>query len=198
MDERVRKSRRWGWLVWGAMGAGSGVTLFLWGRAAGWNLGEALGVAGLAISVAGFSVAIWQLHRTQTAATAAFDAIHSTLRGVAASRLASLIVELRWAIQEYEQSLGAQPDLDRAKEALTRWRARGGDAETLIKRRFGEDAECLPSLRRSRETARVTKSQLFGTGGPQPDLRECLVQMEQAVDALGPLVEQLWPTEEEK
>jgi hypothetical protein len=154
-----------------------------------------LGVAGLAVSVAGFSVAIWQLRKTQDAAAAAFDAIHDTLKGVAASRLAAVIVELRWALQEYERGIGEASDFERARAALTRWRENGGDAETLIERRFGINSDALVPLQRSRELARETKSRMFGEGGPDPDLQGCLEIMERASDALGPLLEQLWPTD---
>jgi hypothetical protein len=171
--------------------------LVLWGRSARWDTGESLGVAGIAISIAGFSMAIWQIQRTQGAADAAFSAIHETLKGVAASRLGVVIVQMRWAIQEYEQAIAEIPDFDRAKLALTRWREHGGDAETLIERRFGGNADCLPPLKDSREFARVTKSRMFGSGEEEPDLRKCLEQMEHAADALGPLLEQLWPVAEE-
>lgn len=174
-----------------------GALLALWGRLAHWDTGEALGVASISVSVAGFSLALWQLQRTKNAAGAAFDAIHGTLKGVAASRLASVIVQMRGAIQDYERATSGEPDFDLAKGALTRWREHGGDAETLIERRFGQDADCLPSLRKSRETARTTKSQMFASGGPSPDLQGCLEQMERAVDALGPLLEQLWPAVED-
>lgn len=144
--------------------------LVAWGRAVHWDTGEALGVAGLVISVAGFSLAIWQLQKTRGAATAALTAIQDTLKGVAASRLATVIVEMRWDIQEYERSIDGQPNFERAKAALTRWREHGGDAETLIQRRFGDQAECLSYLGESREIARLTKAQMFGAGGSEPDL----------------------------
>jgi hypothetical protein len=174
--------------------------LVLWGRSANWDTGESLGVAGIAISIAGFTLALWQLHRTRNAASATFQAIHETLKGVAANRLASVIVQMRWAIQEYEQATSkGDVDFERARNALTRWREHCGDAETLIKRRFGDEADCLPPLLASREAARTTKAGMFAAaGGPAADLQGCLEQMERAADALGPLLEQLWPGPEEE
>ena len=172
----------------------AGLILAFWGYVSKWNLGESLGVVGLAVSIAGFSLAIWQLQKTQSAAATAFGAIHDTLRGVAASRLGVVIVQMRQAIQEYEEAIAANPqDLNKAKSALTRYRELGGDAETLIDRRFGGDSDALASLRESREIARITKARMFGVDQGPPDFQTCLERMEHTADALAPLLEQLWP-----
>lgn len=43
---------------------------------------DVVGLAGIIVSVAGFGLALWQLHRTRTAAEAAHDAAREAVRGV--------------------------------------------------------------------------------------------------------------------
>ena len=161
-----------------------------------WGSGEWLGAAGVVVSLAGFTVALSEIRKTQNAAVATRAAIGETLRGVAASRLGIVIIQLRELADDFEEAANAV-DSERARPALTAWRHTATEAKTLVRRRFGPDHQVLSLVDESIEIARATKSQIFEHGLSAADAKQCLAAMEKALDSLGPLLEQLFPTGDE-
>jgi hypothetical protein len=166
------------------------------GASDNWHVGEWLGAAGLVISLAGFTVALLEIRKTQTAAIATRRAIDRTLRGVAASRLGIVIVQLRDLADDFEDA-ATDSNHEQARPILTSWRHAATDAKTLVRRRFGEGHESLVLLDASIKSARDTKSRIFEDGISRDEAKQCLAKMEKALDGLGPLLEELFPASEE-
>ncbi len=185
------------WILAGISGAIVTALLLVVGLIDGWDFGETLGVAGLMVSMAGFSLAIIEIRRAQTVSRATGVAVQKTLKSVAASRLAVSTTVLRQLVTQLEEAATSE-DPRAAQRILNQWRDTGTDAEGLVRRRFGVQADALPILRESIDLARETKASLF----QDPEdlsaaLAECLKGMAAAVDALGPLLEQLLPSTED-
>jgi hypothetical protein len=167
------------------------------GIVSNWSLGDSLGVAGLALSIAGFFVAIVEIRRAQAVSKATETAVLKTLKSVAAGRLFVAITQLRQFVVDLEDA-SANSEGRRARDALNRWRQVGGDAEGLIRRRFGADHPSLSPLHRSIELAADAKEALFEEGETVSDATaECRDAMSKTEDLLGPLLEELHPTIEE-
>jgi hypothetical protein len=77
------------------------------------------------------------------------------------------------------------------RRGLTRWGHVGGDAEGLLQRRFPEGHPAIRPLKRSIHQTGTAKSNLYAKGKQAFDLGECLAAMDKAVQALGPLIEEL-------
>lgn len=166
-----------------------------WGVLARWNAGIWLGVLGLAVSVAGFSVAIVEIRHTRGVAEATSRAVKVTLKAVAAGRLAVAITQLRQLVIDLEQAI-EDDDTQSARQCLNSWRYVGADAAGLIERRFGDGHDALTALARSIHLASDAKSSLFDAASVRDATADCVDSMDKASDALGPLLEQIHPTME--
>jgi hypothetical protein len=166
------------------------------GLAEKWDFGETLGVAGLGLSIAGFTLAIVQIQRALTVAQATQAATKKTLEGVAANRLAIVTTQLRQVINELEGAVHTD-NAELAQGALNEWRNLGTEALGLLRRRFGEGTPALKPLTKSIEVARTSKAALFaGANDTRKATGDGLEAMTRAADELGPLLEQLLPTME--
>lgn len=160
-----------------------------------WDTGVWLGAAGLVVSLAGFATAILEIRKTQHAAKATSEAVHQTLRGVAASRLGMDIVRMRRLADDFEDAAGTYPlDQQRSetvRRSLTEWRHLATASKTLVQQRFGNEHETIGLISASVENARAAKASIFDGGLSREDAKECLTAMEKALDGLSPLLEQL-------
>lgn len=177
------------------------VGLVLWGSHEHWDTPTAVGVAALAVSlvglsvaVGGFTVAILEIRKAASVAEATSDAVKRTLRGVAAIELIGMIEQLRQAVIDLEEADNPAG----VRLAIRTWRTVGSDAKGPLERRFGAELPALETLDTSIESARTTIAALRKSSESADEVTPaCLEAMERAVDQLGPLREQLLPTMEE-
>jgi hypothetical protein len=160
-----------------------------------WSFGNWLGVAGVVVSIAGFSLAYFEIQHTQEVSAETGRAVGLALRAVASSRLAIVITQLRQLVVDLEDACDKN-DSTAARRTLNDWRMLGTEAEGLMKRRFGEDSEHLSALRRSVRLASDAKPLLFSDVTTQEATTESLDAMSKTADALGPLLEEIAPTME--
>jgi len=185
---------RWQWGVAALICGVVGAVLTVWGFLARWTPEVALAVAGLAVSVAGFALALVSIERTRTVARAARDAIDDTLAGLAATRLGVLVVELRQEANSLEEAADAE-DLPGARRSINRWRQLGGGAQTLVRRRFGAAHPSIDLLKRSISSGTEAKTGLYGESKTVREATgDSIRHMEKALEELEPLVEDLLPT----
>lgn len=170
------------------------VGLVLWGVLAQWPSSEWLAIVGVAISVAGFTVAILEIRSTRGKTEATAHAVKKTLRSVAAGRLAVAITQLRQLVIDLEDTVDHDDDVG-ARRALNAWRYQATDVASLVQRRFGEHPSLRP-LTRSIRLASDAKGSL-NEQSVKEATADCLEAMDKAADAVGPLLEQIQPTMEE-
>lgn len=160
-----------------------------------WTFSEWVGVVGVGVSVAGFSLAYIEIQHTGNVSAETGRAVRIALKAVASGRLAVVITQLRQLVLDLENAC-AKDDPVEARHALNSWRSLGTEAEGLMKRRFGKDHEHLGSLQRSIRLASEAKPLLFGDLTTQEATAETLAAMSKTTDALGPLLEEIAPTME--
>lgn len=182
------------WIVGGIGALLIGAALIAWGWAAGWDGELATGVAGLWLGAAGFSIAIAEIRRAATASEATERAVKRTLVAVAATRLAVTVTQMAQTAEQVE----ASRSIEEAREGLNTWRRLAGDAQGLVRRRFGARHKSLVTLRRAMRIVSETKSNLYSEPNLNRALRDGLRAMDEVADELGPLLEQLLPTIDEE
>lgn len=185
------------WWIAATVSALAAAALVLAGLEEQWDTATAVGVAGLAVAVGGFTIAILEVQRSVSVARATKETVDETLKGVAALQLIRLIEHLRQAVGELEDAVAENNEGD-VRRAIRAWRTNAVDAQGHLERRFGKEHPALEVLDRSIDTARRTSNRLRkGDASAYEATPKCLEDMEKALDQLGPLRERLLPTMDE-
>lgn len=129
------------------------------------NLSDGLGVAGLAVSVVGFSLAIWQLKRTANAASATRKAIERTEKRMALNHLLVIIPQFRILENDLDR---AAEDNDRslARNALVSYAHFASEVATILESQVPPDHTLISDLRGSSREASLVKASMIDA----PDL----------------------------
>lgn len=168
--------------------------LVLWGVREHWDRGTAVGVAGLAVALLGFGVAIFEIRSTQSVARATNKAVMRTLKGVSASQTIRMIEQLRSAARELD---GAKNDGE-MRRPIEVWTTVGSEIREPLKQHFGSAIPALESLDASMKAAQSTKMAIRREDGSAgASVSTCVEAMDKAMEQLGPLHQQLFPTIEE-
>lgn len=124
------------------------------------TLGDYLGIAGLAVSVIGFGVAIWQLIRTANATSATRKAIERTEKRMALNHLLILLPQFR--ILESDLDRAAEDD-DRpaARTALVSYAHFAAEVATILKSQIASDQTLVVDLQASSREASLVKASLI-------------------------------------
>jgi hypothetical protein len=124
------------------------------------NASDWLGVAGLAVSVVGFGIAIWQLIRTANASVATRKAVERTEKRMALNHLLVLLPQFR--LLENDLDFAAQED-DRplARRSLISYAHFAAEVATILQGQDGISEVLITELRGSASHATRTKASLI-------------------------------------
>ena len=117
------------------------------------------GPTGLAVSVLGFGLAIWQIRKVRKSTEAAASASSTAARTAAANMVLFLIPDLQAIASEISTALESG-DRERLPELLDRWRETGIRVRGLLKARGEVDAAVLTALTRSFAQATDAKAKI--------------------------------------
>jgi hypothetical protein len=164
--------------------------LVAWGLLQAWEAGIALGVAGIAVSTAGFTIAIQQIRTTRGASIAAAHAVSDALRTMASVRLSALLPILRHEMDALETAV-RQRDSEGARRALNSWRGLSLDAVNALAGRIADGHRVLKQVEKAREAALDAKSGLYDPPEDADAFTKVQREMEMAFDELAIAVNEL-------
>lgn len=172
--------------------------IIAWAVKESWSAEVCLGVAALYVAIGGFVIAIAEIRRAADVTTATERAIKRTLKGVATSRLAVTITQLRQTVDDLEQATDDGDHIG-ARRAINAWRNLASEAQGPLRKRFPDNAAVISALDRSIELGQSIKGKLSEADGQplRPITGECLVAMEQISNQLAALLDELTPTIQE-
>lgn len=157
------------------------------GIVAGVDVANTVGTwLGVAISIGGFSIAIWQIRRTQGAVEAARRAILDTQQRLTVNQLLVLLPQLAQLEMELEEA-AASGDLARLRRNNVRWRQVAAEADGLL-----GASQTAPELSAAlRSTIRLTASAKPPRVRDGRDLTETTEQLRGAVSKATALAAEL-------
>ena len=124
------------------------------------NASDWLGVAGLAVSVVGFAVAIWQLIRTANASVATRKAVERTEKRMALNHLLVLLPQFR-LIESDLDSAAQEDDRALARRSLVAYAHFAAEVATLLQGQDKVDQTLVIDLQTSATQASRTKASLI-------------------------------------
>jgi hypothetical protein len=124
------------------------------------NLGDWLGIAGLAVSVVGFAVAIWQLVRTANATVATRQAVERTEKRMAINHLLILLPQFRIIEGELDRA-AEEDDRQLASRALVSYAHYASEAAAILSSQSNADQTLVTDLRSSSREASLAKGILI-------------------------------------
>jgi hypothetical protein len=128
------------------------------------DAGDWIGLAGLAISVIGFSVGIWQLIRTARAAQAAKDAIERTEARLALNHLLVLLPQFR-LIENDLDSAAQDDDRPLARRSLVAFAHFAAEVASILQNQAKINQSLVLDLQASATQASRAKASLIDIPG---------------------------------
>ena|ERR1700722_20269409 len=124
------------------------------------TLGDWVGIAGLAVSVVGFSLAIWQLARTAKASEATREAIERTEKRMALNHLLVLLPQFHLLENDLDR---AAEDNDRAlaRRALVSYSHFASEVAAILRGQDQVDQTLITELQSSARDASLAKATLI-------------------------------------
>jgi hypothetical protein len=166
--------------------------LVVWGGRAEWDSDVSLGVAGIVLSVAGFSIAIQQIRTTRTASLAASAAVGHALKNVATVRASGLLPRLRQELETFESAIQRRDD-DAVRRTLSAWRSSGLEAVNAFAGQVGGDHTAIKQLEQALGAAREAKAALYRSDDAYELALSAAEEMEKACDQLTVASNELLP-----
>lgn len=157
--------------------------LVAWGVLQSWDAELALAVAGIWLSVAGFTIAIQQIRLTRSASLAAAKAVQDALRTMASFKVSALLPTLRHEVQALELAI-QNDDAEHARQALNRWRESSLDVANALAGRVSDGHRALKQVEKARDAALDAKTALYGPSAPDGNLATVQKELEKACDEL--------------
>jgi hypothetical protein len=124
------------------------------------DLGDWLGIAGLAVSVVGFVIAIWQLWRTANAAQATKKAIERAEKRMAKNHLLVLLPQFQ-LIENDLDAAAQNDDLGLARRALVSYAHFAAEVAAILQDQEKVDETLVTDLRTSATQASLAKAVLI-------------------------------------
>lgn len=169
--------------------------LVFWGIHERWDRGTSVGVAGLAVALLGFGLAIYEIRKSRSVATETKKAVLRTLKGVSASQTIRMIEQLRSAARELD---GAKKNEDAMRHPIEIWITVGSEIREPLREHFGATLPGLESLDASMKAAQSTRAAMRREdGSARTSVSSCLETMDKAIEQLGPLHQRLFLTIDE-
>jgi hypothetical protein len=153
------------------------------------DLGDWLGIAGLAVSVVGFAIAIWQLVRTANATVATRQAVERTEKRMAINHLLILLPQFRIVEGELDRA-AEEDDRQLACRALVSYAHYASEAAAILSGQSNADQSLITELRSSSREASLAKGMIIDAAKSKStkiltkDIRERMAGLSLHVGAL--------------
>ena len=123
-------------------------------------IGIVLSTLGLLVSIGGFGLGFWQLHKIRTSAEAAARAVRRTERRISTNQILLVAGQLRSAEAELESHVTG---VDRvgARKQLTNWRHSASELIGLLEHRREASEDLREALRHSVSLANSSKREII-------------------------------------